>query len=34
MKYSSNPDTITRDYFDSLLLETRYIDSELPSTKM
>lgn len=34
MKYSSTPDTITRDYFDSLLLETRYIDSELPSTKM
>ena len=34
MKYSSNPDTITRDYFDSLLLETRYIGSELPSTKM
>jgi isopentenyl diphosphate isomerase/L-lactate dehydrogenase-like FMN-dependent dehydrogenase len=34
MKYSSNPDTITRDCFDSLLLETRYIDSELPCTKM
>ena len=34
MKYSSNPDTITRDFFDSLLVETRYIDSELPSTKM
>lgn len=34
MKYSSNPDTITRDYLDSLLLETRYIDSVLPSTKM
>lgn len=34
MKYPSNPDTITRDYFDSLLLETRYIDSVLPSTKM
>jgi len=34
MKYTSNPDTITRDYFDSLLLETRYIDSVLPSTKM
>ncbi len=34
MKYSSNPDTITRDYFDSLLLETRYIDSVLPSTRM
>lgn len=34
MKYSSNPDTITRDYFDSLLLETRYIGSDIPSTKM
>lgn len=34
MKYSSNPDTITRDYFDSLLVETRYIDSVLPSTRM
>jgi isopentenyl diphosphate isomerase/L-lactate dehydrogenase-like FMN-dependent dehydrogenase len=34
MKYSSTPDTITRDYFDSLLLETRYIDSVLPCTKM
>ena len=34
MKYASNPDTITRDYLDSLLLETRYIDSVLPSTKM
>ncbi len=34
MKYSSNPDVITRDYFDSLLLETRYIDSELPSTRI
>lgn len=34
MKYASNPDTITRDYFDSLLLETRYIDSVLPTTKM
>ena len=34
MKYSSNPDIITRDYFDSLLLETRYIGSELPSTRM
>lgn len=25
---------ITRDYFDSLLLETRYIDSDLPTTQM
>ena len=34
MNYSSDPDRITRDYFDSLLLETRYIDSTLPSTGM
>lgn len=34
MKYSTNPDVITRDYFDSLLLETRYIDSDIPSTRM
>ncbi len=33
MEYSSNSDKITRDYFDSLLLETRYLDSSLPSTK-
>lgn len=33
MNYSSNSDTITRDYFDSLLIESRYIDSDLPSTK-
>lgn len=32
--YSSNSDQITRDYVDSLLLETRYIDSELPSTQI
>ncbi|MCR5188735.1 MAG: alpha-hydroxy-acid oxidizing protein [Treponema sp.] len=34
MEYTSNSDKITRDYFDSLLLEARYIDSVLPSTKM
>lgn len=34
MNYSSNSDTITRDFFDSLLLETRYIDSDLPGTKL
>lgn len=34
MNYSSNSDTITRDFFDSLLLEPRYIDSDLPSTKL
>lgn len=34
MNRYSNPDAITRDYFDSLLLETRYIDSVTPSTGM
>lgn len=34
MEYSANSDKITRDYFDSLLLETRYLDSGIPSTKM
>lgn len=34
MDYSSNSDKITRDFFDSLLLETRYLDSGIPSTKM
>lgn len=34
MEYSSNSDKITRDFFDSLLLETRYLDSEIPCTKM
>ena len=34
MNYSSNSDTITRDFFDSLLLEPRYIDSDLPSRKL
>lgn len=33
MEYTSNSDKITRDYFDSLLLESRYIGSCLPSTK-
>lgn len=33
MELTSNPDKITRDYFDSLLLETRYLDSTLPSTE-
>lgn len=31
---TSNSDKITRDYFDSLLLETRYVDSDIPSVKM
>ena len=34
MEYTANSDKITRDYFDSLLLESRYIDSDLPSTKL
>lgn len=34
MEYTSNSDKITRDYFDSLLVESRYLDSALPSTKM
>ena len=34
MNYSSNSDTITRDFFDSLLIEPRYIDSNLPNTKL
>lgn len=33
MEYSASPDKITRDYFDSLLLETRYLDSTIPSTE-
>lgn len=32
--YSFDSDKITRDFFDSLLLETRYVDSCLPSTKL
>ncbi|MDO5442452.1 MAG: alpha-hydroxy acid oxidase [Bacteroidia bacterium] len=27
-----SPDAVTRAYFDSLLLETRYLDSDIPST--
>lgn len=34
MEYTSNSDKITRDFFDSLLLESRYLDSDTPSTKM
>ena len=34
MEYSYSSDKVTRDYFDSLLLETRYLDSVLPSTKI
>lgn len=31
---TSSSDKITRDYFDSLLLETRYLDSCLPNTQL
>lgn len=34
MEFSSNPDKITRDFFDSLLLETRYLDATVPTTEM
>lgn len=32
--FSSNSDKITRDYFDSLLLEMRYLDSVIPDTSL
>ncbi len=34
MQLTSNSDKITRDYFDSLLVETRYLDAVLPSTQL
>ncbi len=34
MEYTANSDKITRDFFDSLLLEPRYIDSDLPVTNL
>ena len=34
MQYTSNSDKITREYFDSLLVETRYVDAVIPSTEM
>ena len=34
MGYTANSDKITRDFFDSLLIEPRYIDSALPSTRL
>ena len=34
MQLTSNSDKITRDYFDSLLIETRYLDAILPTTEM
>lgn len=34
MEFTANSDKITRDYFDSLLIEPRYLDSGLASTKL
>lgn len=34
MQLTPNSDKITRDYFDSLLIETRYLDAVIPSTQM
>ena len=34
MQLTSNSDKITRDFFDSLLIETRYLDAVIPSTQM
>lgn len=34
MEYYSSPDKITRDFFDSLLLESRYLDSGPASTEV
>ena len=34
MPLTSNSDKITRDYFDSLLVETRYLDAVLPTTQL
>lgn len=32
--YTSSSDKITRDFFDSLLIEPRYIDSDIPTTNI
>ena len=34
MQLTSNSDKITRDFFDSLLIETRYLDAVIPTTEM
>ena len=34
MQLTPNSDKITRDYFDSLLIESRYLDAVIPSTQM
>lgn len=33
MQLTSNSDKITRDYFDSLLVETRYLDAVIPQRR-
>lgn len=32
--YTADSNVITRDYFDSILLETRYLDADLPNTEI
>jgi len=34
MEYTADSNQITRDYFDSILIETRYIDAVIPSTRV
>ncbi len=34
MSYPRKSDEITREYFDSILISTNYLDSDLPDTKM
>lgn len=34
MSYTNDSNVITREYFDSLLVETRYLGSDLPDVKM
>lgn len=34
MNGTADSNQLTREYFDSIVMETRYIDSELPNTKM
>jgi len=34
MGYTAKTDDLTREYFDSILISTRYLDSELPSLDM
>lgn len=34
MQYHSSPDKLTRDFLDSLLLESRYIDADIATTEV